>query len=31
MDPDSDQDPDPAPGPALFIIDLEDADKKQLF
>ncbi len=31
MDPDSDRDPDPDPGPALFIIDLQDADKKQLF
>jgi hypothetical protein len=31
MDPDLDRDPDPDPGPALFIIDLQDADKKQLF
>jgi hypothetical protein len=29
MDPDSDSDPDPNPDPAIFIVDLQDANKKQ--
>jgi hypothetical protein len=30
MDPDFDPDPDPDPDPALFVIDLPDANKKQI-
>jgi hypothetical protein len=32
MDPDPDSDPDPNsdPDPAVFIIDLQDANKKQI-
>jgi hypothetical protein len=26
-----DQDPDPAPGSAIFVLDLQDTDQKQLF
>jgi hypothetical protein len=29
MDPDSDSDPDP--DPAIFVIDLQDVNKKQIF
>jgi hypothetical protein len=29
--PDSDPDPDADPGPFIFIIDLQDAHKKQIF
>jgi hypothetical protein len=28
MDPDPDQDPDADPDPSIFIIDLQDANKK---
>jgi hypothetical protein len=31
MDPDSDPDADPEPDPSIFIIDLQDANKKLLF
>jgi hypothetical protein len=33
MDPDSDSDPDPEadPDPSIFITDLQDANKKQIF
>jgi hypothetical protein len=31
MDPDSDPDPDADPDPSIFIIDLQDANKKLMF
>jgi hypothetical protein len=31
MDPDSDPDADPDPDPSIFIIDLQDANKKRFF
>jgi hypothetical protein len=31
MDPDPDSNPDAAPDPAIFVIDLQDANKKQIF
>jgi hypothetical protein len=31
MDPDPDSDPDSDPGPAIFVIDLQDANKKLIF
>ncbi len=31
MDPDQDSDPDADPDPAIFVIDLQDANKKQFF
>jgi hypothetical protein len=31
MDPDSDPDPDADPDPSIFIIDLQDANKKRIF
>jgi hypothetical protein len=31
MDPDSDRDPDADPEPSIFIIDLQDANKKEVF
>jgi hypothetical protein len=30
MEPDSDPDPDADPDPSIFIIDLQDANKKQV-
>jgi hypothetical protein len=31
MDPDPDADPDADPDPAIFVIDLQEANKKQFF
>jgi hypothetical protein len=31
MDPDPDLDPDADPAPSIFIIDLQDANKKRIF
>jgi hypothetical protein len=31
MDPDPDSDPDADPDPAVFVIDLQDANKKLIF
>jgi hypothetical protein len=31
MDPDSDPDPDADPDPAIFVIDIQDANKKLIF
>jgi hypothetical protein len=31
MDPDSDPDADADPDPSIFIIDLQDANKKRIF
>jgi hypothetical protein len=31
MDPDSNPDPDADPDPAIFVIDLQDANKKLIF